>query len=87
MTMKRVTSGDFTLVSDGTVIGPKDYIESEWYERRIARIEAGTDAVFNYATQNEGQDPVRAILVSLQTHYAEFCGWRRTQAMVRGSER
>jgi hypothetical protein len=43
--------------------------------------------VFNYATQRGDQDPVRAILVSLQTNYAEFCGWKRTQAMVRRSER
>jgi hypothetical protein len=83
----QVTIGNFTLTSDGIVIGPEDYIESEWYERRIAQIEAGTDVVFNYATQRGDQDPVRAILVSLQTNYAEFCGWKRTQGMVRRSER
>jgi hypothetical protein len=83
----QVTIGNFTLTSDGVVIGPKDYVESDWSERRIAQIEVGTDVVFNYATQRGDQDPVRAILVSLQTNYAEFCGWKRTQAMVRGSQR
>ena len=81
-----ITVGNFTLSSDGTVIGPKDYIESGWFERRIARIEEGADVVFNYATGQGGQDPVRAILVSLQTNYAEYCGWKRTQAMLERHE-
>jgi hypothetical protein len=81
-----ITIGSFTLRSDGTVIGPQDYIESGWFERRIARIEAGTDVVFNYATRHAGQDPVRAILVSLQTNYAEFCGWKHSQALLGRSE-
>jgi hypothetical protein len=74
MTMlKTVTIGNFTLSSDGTVIGPADYMRSVWYDTRIASIEAGTDAVYNYAV-HEGHDPASAILVSLQTNYGGFPG-------------
>ena len=60
------TVGAFTLdITTGELVGPKEYMESGSYHRRIAAIEAGTDMLST--CQYASPDPATAILVSIQT--------------------
>jgi len=62
-------------IRDGAVYGPAEYMR-ERGNARIAKIEAGNDAVFNFGCL-KSPDVETAILVSLQTDYA---GWRGMQS-------
>jgi len=67
--------GDFIFHGDtGLVSGPVEYMERR-YAERIMQINAGHDAVANYGLAQHGNVAL-AVLVSLQTDYAAWCGMR-----------
>jgi hypothetical protein len=70
------TVGKFTYDEEsGTISGPGDYMR-EAFPARFASIEAGTDVVAQKGFELNGGDAVLAILVSLQTDYAGFAGYK-----------
>jgi hypothetical protein len=70
------TCGRFSYdPATGAVIGPADYMNSEHYARRMAAITGGRDAVTGFGYSQHG-DPIKAVLVSLQTDYAAWAGMR-----------
>ena len=71
------TVGRFEYYEDGSIAGPKGYME----EKGSARVESmtdGTDITFNHALENSN-DFVTAMLVTLQTDYA---GWAGTNSFM-----
>jgi len=70
------TVGRFTYdETTGKISGPADYMK-EAFPARIASIEAGTDVVTTKGYELNGGDIVLAILVSVQTDYAGFAGYK-----------
>jgi hypothetical protein len=78
------TVGEFK--SDGKAVwGPQRYMEEQGF-RKLEGIMAGTDAAFEVMVQAAppGTEPVRLVLVALQTDYA---GWKGTQQLLDGLKR
>ena len=69
-------------IDNGAVLGPAEYMnDPKGYAARIADIEAGRDAVFNYGAANNPMSlTLTLVLVSLNTHYSAWLGIRRTAA-------
>jgi len=84
------TVADFSMDSNGSVVGPAAYMESPTGFQEIkAKIESGRSAVFNYSTGTLGNPVELATLVAVQTHYAGWKGMQEfvaRQAMVRESQ-
>ena len=67
----------------GTVEGPADYLASDNYRDCIARLKAGTSAVFNVGV-TQGIPTDRLVEVVLQTDFAAWRGAQSFAAMARG---
>lgn len=75
------TAGRFTFDTETQVLsGPAEYMK-ERGNVRLARILAGQDVLFN-TTAYLSPDAETAILVSLQTDYAAYCGEREMAARM-----
>ena len=76
------TVGRFSFdPSTGTISGPSAYM-AERYTQRMAAINSGKDTVANMGFSQHG-DTVLAVLVSLQTDFAAWCGMREFEALRR----
>ena len=75
MDEKKIEVGAFSIAS-GVVSGPSEYMRApDGFKARLAKIEAGACAVFNFARGSVEQ----CLLVSLQTVYA---AWRGRQSLA-----
>lgn len=72
--------GEFVYDAESnTLTGPAEYMREQG-NKFVEDALAGRSAVLNYAlTNGGGSDPVRALLVALQTNYA---GWKGTRDLV-----
>jgi hypothetical protein len=66
----------------GTVTGPADYLDSDYFRRCIDMLNRGQSAVFNYGA-HAGHETCRLIEIVLQTDYAAWRGQRQLAAMDR----
>jgi len=83
MSMDITKVGRFTLnPTTGEIAGPAEYMNSEQYARRIERIYAGQDPVFEMGLQRS-PNAATALLVAIQTDYAAWKGQQQIAAMSR----
>lgn len=71
--------GRFAIFANGTIIGPKEYLESEHFAQVLAEIERGRHPVLRAALA-AGRSVENAVLVTVVTDYA---AWRGTRELVR----
>ena len=77
------TCGRFSFdPATGAITGPAEYMNSEDYTHRMARITEGRDMLTIFGYSQHG-DVVKAVLVSLQTDYAAWAGIQEIEAMGR----
>lgn len=74
--------GQFTVLPDGTIIGPKEYLESEHFTQIKAEIESGNHPVLR-AALGAGQSIENAVLVTVVTDYAAWRGTKELHAALR----
>lgn len=71
-----ITVGEFTYHAETeTISGPKAYVEEGHLARVVAEVAAGTKASFNH-NPHAATHPIRSLLVSVQTDYAGWRGYR-----------
>ena len=81
--MQTPTVGRFTYdPTTGSISGPRAYVESDAFAKILERIRRGDDpcGAFRFSP-----DPVTAVLVTLQTDFAEWRGMRDFEAQMGGA--
>lgn len=80
--MAAITVGRFSYDAEsGTLTGPVEYLKEQG-DALLARIKAGNSVVYNTGI-SLGHDPVKTILVALQTDFAGWLGNRQLLAGLR----
>jgi hypothetical protein len=73
----KITVGEFQYDhATESIIGPKEYLNSDSCQRKFDAIKSGRDTVVNFGLA-QGGDVVTTTLVALQTDYAGWLGMRQ----------